>query len=238
MDVVIEEPHESPWLIWLAFLLRSGARDFAHRGRNTFSVLADLIVGARGASKEAQAATIYLLCRVLFHRVSDQNYAVALAAMIPVKTLAEAVEGARVKKSEKQIIRQSDDFIFWALLRSWRVERHEDGTLLLTVDLARLHADAMGAMPFGFDDDGDGIPDQESVTLPVQSIYRTLSASKPATSERDIDAIRPFFNDEVIRKAIAPVKVEHRRAVIQIPDPPKAEVRPTLTLRGSRDRSR
>jgi hypothetical protein len=28
-----------------------------------------------------------------------------------------------------------------------------------------------------------------------------------------IDAIRPYFNDPAIRKAISPVQIEHRRAV-------------------------
>lgn len=230
MDVAVKEPHDSPWLIWLAFMLRTGARDFAHRGSNTFPVLADLIIGARGATMQAQAATLYLLCRVLFHGTSDQSYAVTLAAMVPIRRLADAVDSARVKKSERQIILQNEDFIFWSLLRSWHVNHQEEGALALTVDLIRLHHDSMSAMPFGFDDDGPH--EQNAITLPVQSIYRALGSIKPAVQDRDIDCIRPFFNDPVVRKKITPVAVEHRRASIQPTEPLKPDDRPTLSLRG------
>jgi hypothetical protein len=230
MDVVVKDPYHSPWLVWLTFLLRTGGRDFSHRGPNTFPVLADLVAGARRGSKETQAATLYLLCRVLFNYVADQSYAVALAAMIPVKRLAEAVDDARVKKSEKQIVLQGDDFLLWALLRSWQVGRGDDGTLLVKVDLQKLHHDCMTAMAFGFDTDGDDRVD--AVELPIQAIYRALASSKPSVSQNEIDGIRPFFNDPVIRKAIAPVTVEHRRATVQKPDTVKPDDRPTLSVRG------
>jgi NACHT domain/Restriction endonuclease len=230
LNLVIEEPNDSPWLIWLTFFLRTGARDFGARGANTFPVIADLISGTRGGSLESQAAALYLLCRVLFHKVADQSFAVALAAMIPVRLLSEATAEARVKKSERQIIRQADDFTFWALLRCWNVDRHEDETLVLSVDLVNLHNDTMGAMPYGFDNDG-AVSTQEVVTVQVQSIYRALANFKPSVPEKDIDAIRPFFNDADVRGKIAPVKVEYRRAQVQVTPQAIPEERHTLTLR-------
>lgn len=231
MNVSIKNPMDSPWLIWLSFFQRTGAKDFAFRGQNTFLVLADLLVAARGASREAQATTTYLLCRVLFHRVENQDFGVALAAMVPVGRMVEAVEKARAKKSEKQIVLHGEDFILWSLLRAWRVDRTDDDTQELTIDLIRLHHDAMTVLPFGFGQDAGS--DIKTVTLPVQAFYRAMSQMNPPVSERAIDGIRPFFNDADVRKLIAPVEVEHRRPAIQVTAPkPKPAERPTLRVRG------
>jgi hypothetical protein len=233
LDVVIEEPWDSPWLVWLAFLMRSGGRDFSYRGRNTFPVLADLLIGSRGRSREAQAAVMYALARTLFHPSDsrDASLVPALAAMIPVTRLREAVDEARVKKSERQIIRHTDDYMLWALLRSWKVESNDD-TLVVNMDLSRLHHDTLALLPSGFDNDiSDGVDSIQNVRVPVQAIYRALAAQKPAVGEREIDAIRPFFNDPDIRRSISPVQIETKRTVIRAAAPAIRVERPTLSAR-------
>lgn len=228
MNVTIKNPMDSPWLVWLAFFQRTGARDFAFRGPNTFPVLADLLTAARGASREAQAATIYLLCRLLFHHAENNGLFTAIAAMVPASTLAEAVERARSKKSEKQIILHGGNFMLWSLLRAWEVKLLED-LQMLSIDVVRLHHDAMTAMQYGFGQDASG--EIKAVVFPVQALYRAMSQLKPPVSDRTIDGIRPFFNDADIRKAIAPIAVEHRRAAIQMPAQPKPADRPKLHIR-------
>ncbi|KTT68051.1 NACHT domain-containing protein [Sphingomonas sanguinis] len=230
LNVAIKTPVESPWLIWLAFFQRTGARDFAYRGTNTFPVLADLLLEARGRSQEIQAATIYLLCRVLFHGVDNRGFPIAIAAMVPVRTLVEAVESARVRKSEKQIVLQGEDFTLWAFLRASKVQQTVGGTQILNINLIGLHHDAMTAMPYGFSQDTGG--ENKVVNMPVQALYRAMSQLRPPVSERGIDGIRPFFNDPRIRKTIAPVTVEHRRAAIQLATPSKPTDRSTLGVRG------
>ena len=230
LNVVVHDVFDSPWLVWLSFLQRTSARDFSHRGQNTFPVLADLAMGSRGKSKEAQAAVLYALARTLFHSSvkAPPDTTMALAAMIPVKRLKEAVDQARVKKSERQIVLQSEEFGLWALLRSWSVEE-QDGVLMLKLDVARLHHDSMAVLPVGFDRDFD--QSNDAVTVTVQGLYRALAGLKPAVLEHDIDAIRPFFNDPVIRRALAPIQVEHRRPVmIASPVAPPAD-RPKLSTR-------
>jgi len=234
LDVVVDQPWGSPWLVWLSFLMRTGARDFSSRGRNTFTVLADLMIGSRGQSREAQAAVLYALARTLFHSTPSggDRPVSAVAAMIPLRRLREAVEGARVKRSERQIVRHAEDYLFWALLRSWRVEM-VDEVLVVTVDLSRLHHDAMTVLPSGFDNDIDqSFPSPEAIQVPVQNLYRALGAQKPPISERDIDAIRPFFNDPDIRRLISPVHVE-RRSVVRAAPPAAPPERPKLALRRS-----
>jgi hypothetical protein len=100
------------------------------------------------------------------------------------------------------------------------------------MDMVRigLHHDAMGAMPYGFNQDTGG--DNKALSLPVQALYRAMAQLKPPVSERSLDGIRPFFNDPEIRRAIAPVAVEHRRTSIQTALPPKPADRPTLHVRG------
>ncbi|MGF7152017.1 hypothetical protein FHS96_005685 [Sphingomonas zeicaulis] len=202
----------APWLIWLAFFQRSGAKDFTHRDRNTFAVLADFLIAARSASRELQAAVLYAVVRTLFHPVERNGLAAApvFAAMIPIARLREAVSQAQVKKSERQIINYDEDFLLWALLRSWSVTTDDQDRQVLVVDLLRLHQDVLGISPNGFAQDED--PGQTSISIPVQSLYRALAAQRPAVSERDIEALRPFFNDAAVREAFAPIQIEHRQA--------------------------
>lgn len=223
---------DSPWLVWLAFFLRTGAKDFAHRGRNTFNVLADMLIAARNADREVQAAILYALSRTLFHarRGQDGNLALAVSAHIPVEQLKAHVAEAAAKKSERQIVRYNEDYLLWSLLRSWRVERNDADVLTLTIDLERMHEDAMGVMPDGFDSDLDN-PEQ-TVSLPVQSLYVALGNRKPPVSERDIDAIRPFFNDAKLRGAFSPVEIVHRQTapVLETAQPARV-AKPKLGIR-------
>lgn len=201
----------TPWLVWLAFLKRSGGKDFAARTRNTFNVLADLLIASRSGPVEAQAAVLYAVARTLLHGTTSQGSAAAtvLAAHLPVSRLREAVSEAMVKKSERQIILYDEEFLFWTLLRSWKIETDEDGKQVIILDLAMLYRDTMSVLPDGFDDDGQEM--SGLVAVPVQAVYQALASQKPALGERDIEAIRPFFNDPSVRRKISPVQVEHRQ---------------------------
>jgi hypothetical protein len=151
--------------------------------------------------------------------------------MIPVQRLSDAVRQAEYKKSERQIIRQAEDFMLWTLLRSWTIEQGEDAQVL-KVDIARLHHDSLSVLPVGFDSDIDETV--AVVSLPVQAIYRALAGLKPPVSERDIDGLRPFFNDPAVRRAVSPVQVENRRPVAKVTPAPVPERRPTLSARRDR----
>jgi hypothetical protein len=224
----------APWLVWLAFLKRSGGKDFAARERNTFNVLADMLIGARTASREVQAAILYAVARTLFHGVGSQGNALAkvLAAQLPVARLREAVAEAQVKRSERQIIRYDEDFMFWTLLRSWSVAHDtKNDRQMVVLNLNSLHQDAMAVLPDGFDNDEGAT--QSTVSIPVQAVYVALRSRRPALTERDIEAIRPFFNDPAVRTAISPIQIEHRQSVTpSSPDASKARTkRPILHTR-------
>jgi len=220
----------SPWQIWLAFFQRTGGKDFAHQGRNTFNVQADMLIQARGASRDVQAAVLYALVRTLFHprRGRQTEIALALSAQLPLERLREAIAEAAEKKSERQIIRHDRDFLLWSVLRSWRIGRDEGGILNITVDLEGLHNDVLAVLPDGFGPDFD--ESLSTVTISVQSLYVALSRLRPPVGEREIDAIRPFFNDEKLRRLIAPVEIVHRQTTPVEPTTAVRAVRPTLSL--------
>lgn len=202
----------SPWLVWLAFFQRSGGKDFGYRGRNTFPVLADLLLGARHAEREVQAAVLYALARTLFHtaRGLDSSVPLALSAIIPVARLKELMAEAAAHRSERQLIRRDEDYLLWSMLRSWKIAQSEGDILTLTIDVVRMHHDAMATLADGFEKDID--EPMSHVALPVQSLYVALTGRKQAVSEHDIDAIRPFFNDPKLRSLLAPVEVEYLQA--------------------------
>ena len=239
LDLSLPPLPESPWLIWLAFFLRTGARDFAHRDRNTFNVLADLLIAARSAPHELQAAILYALARTLFHQHDGAGVgagnAIALAcgAQLPVSRLREAVDEASFRKSERQLVRHDEDFMLWSLLRAWKIGRDaENDVLIITVDLDRLHHDALSVLPDGFDADNE--PGTREVSFPVQALYVALAGRRPPVAEGAIEAIRPFFNDPKLRKLIAPIEVVHVAAT-PLPNAPR-DLRPSRPTLGLRDR--
>lgn len=227
----------SPWLIWLAFFQRTGGRDFSHQDRNTFNILADMLIQARGEGREVQAAVLYALVRTLFHpRPGRQpEIALALSAQLPVERLREAITEAAEKKSERQIIRHDRDFLLWTVLRAWRIERDDGGVLNITVDLDRLHSDVLALLPDGFGPDYD--ESLRTVTISVQSLYVALGRLRPRVGEREIDAIRPFFNDERLRRLISPVEILHRQATQIEPQVGTRVPRRKLSVRDHADRS-
>ena len=193
-----------------------------------------MLLAARDADREVQAAILYALSRILFHarRGQDGNVALTASAHLPVEQLKALVVEAAAKKSERQIVRYNEDYLLWSLLRSWRVERNDADVLTLTIDVARMHDDAMGVLPDGFDSDVDN--PQQTVSLTVQSLYVALGNRKPPVSERDIEAIRPFFNDAKLRAAFSPVEIVHRQtAPVLETVPPVRVAKPKLGLRTS-----
>lgn len=223
---------DSPWLVWLAFFLRSGGKDFAHRGRNTFPVLADLLIGARSAERDVQAAILYALARTLAHgrKGQDGGLALAISSLIPVSRLKSFVLEAAARKSERQIVEYTEDYQLWSMLRCCQVGSGANDVLTLTIDLTRMHGDAMGAMQNGFAGDVD--EREQSLSLSVQSIYVALATRQPAVSERDIDAIRPFFNDAKLRAALAPIEIIRRQAAPSLDSAPIGRsTKPILGIR-------
>jgi hypothetical protein len=213
LNFKVERMPSSPWLIWLSFFLRTGGSDFAHRGRNTYPVLANLLIASRQAPNEAQAAVLYLLARVLFHSAPLNSEAISLllAAALPDQRLREAVREAQAKRSERQIIRRDEDFMLWCLLRAWRIEGGREVDRRIVIDLVQLHHDAMGEVRDGFAD--DGVEPQRETSLPVQMLYQGLAYRVPPIEGRAIEQLRPYFNNEEVRKLIAPIEVEHRQTV-------------------------
>ena len=231
-NLVVGGLPDSPWLIWLAFFQRTGGKDFAHLGRNTFNVLADMLIQARPASRKVQAAVLYALVRTLFHprRGRHAEIALALSAQLPLERLREAVTEAIGKKSERQIIRHDQDFLLWSVLHAWRIERDDGGILNISVDLERLHNDVLAVLPDGFGPDFE--ESLKTVTISVQSLYVALGRLRPRVGEREIDAIRPFFNDEKLRGLISPVEIVHRQSSQFEPQVVARTPRPTLSVGG------
>ncbi len=204
--VQIGDPSASPWLVWLTFLQRSGARDFTQRTRNTFNVLADLFPLVHGKSEEAQAAASYALARVCQNLSAEETGSLSLAvgAMLDVPALKNAIGQVRGSRSSRHIVRRKDNFLLWSFLRSTSIDVSSDLTLVF--DARTLLSDANKALRIGFAEDGEG--PAPLARLPVQMLYQALS--RLGVSDRDIDAIRPYFTEPATRKSITPLEVEVR----------------------------
>jgi len=117
-------------------------------------------------------------------------------------------------------VRDDDDFLLWALLRSWTVAKDDQDRQVVTVDLYKLLRDLAGFVQDGFEMDQESV--QIEITVPVQAIYQALGAQSPGIGEGDIDGIRPFFNNPGLRKLLSPIQIEHRPAVVPTPQPQSA----------------
>lgn len=80
------------------------------------------------------------------------------------------------------------------------------------MDVRQLHHDCLSVLPVGFERDVDQVVG--TVTVPVQALYRAMAGLEPKVSDRDIEALRPFFNDPAVRRAVTPVRIEHRRSIV------------------------
>jgi hypothetical protein len=206
----IGDPAASPWLVWLVFMQRSGARDFTQRTRNTFNVLADLFGVVRGKSEESQAAATYALARVCRSFTDEDRIGVSLAvaAMLDMAALREAISTVRGNRSSRYLVRRKDDFMLWSFLRSADIDASLDLTLVL--DIRTLLNDAQSALRMGFVDDGDD--PSPIIRIPVQLLYQAMARLK--VPDRDIHAIRPYFTEPATRKSITPLEVEIKGGMV------------------------
>ncbi|WP_020415550.1 NACHT domain-containing protein [Sphingomonas sp. PR090111-T3T-6A] len=227
--VEIKDPTEAPWLLWLTFFLRSGNRDFAARKSNTFAVLTDLLIASRSATRDAQAAALYVIARTLFHSTAADAASVAgvLAAMLPIRRLGHAVEEAQFRKTQRQIILHDEDYTLWSFLRAVRIEQADNEDLRIVIDVRTLHDDARAHVSGSFERDAS--EPRQQFGLPVQALYQALANRSSPVAEKDIDAIRPFFNDPAVRGRLSPVDIERRSRdadPVIVPKPDRPKLRP------------
>lgn len=203
LNVQVNDVAASPWLVWLEFFRVSGATDFAQRQRNTYNVLADLLRTVQKKGQEAQAAAAYALARVLQHAGrSEEGAALALAAMIPVEMIKTAIAAVRGKRSSRYPLRRDANFLLWSFLRASTVS--VDGQVEVAIDVRTMLNDAQRALRMGLQEDSDA--QGHEVIVSAQALYRALASLK--VSDRDIDAIRPYFGEFEVRASITPLEVE------------------------------
>jgi hypothetical protein len=154
-----------------------------------------------------------------------------MAAMIPIDQLKSATAKARSfgKKAQGLVnVRQDEQFPLWIFLRCVKVSK-EEGGVAAALDVNRLQHDTDRRLGFGFKDDWEF--ESRVYQFPVQALYRIWATL--GVSNRDIDAIRPFFNDESVRSRIKPLEV--KRVVLSGTGSVFGKQRPVLSIPKRRD---
>lgn len=234
ISLTITDAQHSAWLIWLRFFTSSGADRFGQRRANTYNILSDLITNYGTYTAEVQAAVVYAVARVLqaSKAIERNDIAFLIASLLPMQEFVAAVEAAREKRSNRLVISQDDSFFLWSILSSWNISRDESGALMITIDLVKLHHGTLHLIPGSFEPE-TGTP-VSTVSLSVQALYQALSNLPKPVSDKEIDRIRPYFNDSRIQKHIVPVVVEYRTEIVTKKiAPPKKPVRETLSISAS-----
>jgi len=201
--VQIQDPGVSPWWVWLSYFQRSGTRDFALRTRNSVNVLADLFSVVRGKGEEVQASATYALSRVFQHvpLAEASSMSLPIAAMIDVAALKAAILLVRGNRSSRHIIERKQNFLLWSFLRSTTIDT--SGDLSIEINTRKILDDAQKTLRLGFADDAEDFP--PIIKFSVQALYQSLS--RLGVSDRDIDAIRPYFTEPATRKSITPLEI-------------------------------
>lgn len=214
----IDRPLSSPWLLWLDFFQRTGAKDFTSRHQNTFPFLADYLKTAQNGDETAQAAATYALGRTLRHGVGQDRSlaALAIAAMLRIPTLKQAVSTVRNQRNKRYPVQRADSYLVWTFLRATSVV--VDPNVTLVIDCGKLVEDAQRTLRRGFVED-EATTIAPTVRISAALIYQALD--KLGTSNSDIDAIRPFFNEPATRAAISPLEVQvlERKPVVSAARP-------------------
>lgn len=200
---------ESSWRFWLGFFTMQGRADLLvvdSIGDRIFTYL-----GAGFGKKELVPAALMLSGHLL---ASDEDHlrarvAELFAAWIPRNDLAGAT--ARIEKRRSAIaqVHLDEQPALWAFLSACRIREGEDEQLI-DLNIPNLINDARAMMPIGFYDLVSVSP-VGNVSCSVQAYYRALQALD--VSERDIDKLRPFFNNADLRKRIHPIIVERHKSI-------------------------
>lgn len=205
-------PSESVWTMWLEYCLRAERGDFLYRSPFTVRPLHALFEWSSSGGRELDAAAMMVVAHQLLTDTTDALRAsIPLAAALPISAFSNVIKAAQSEKSSRQIVRRDENYRLWSLLRAWKISQRDDGAVQIEINPTRILDDAEMTLQWGFSREGL-VFDGPSLDLTPQQLYQAFSALDPDFNDKKLDAIRPFFNSENIRKRIIPVEVEHRKA--------------------------
>jgi hypothetical protein len=208
----------SPWHLWIGFFL-ANSTSFRALTRPGAAYILDTISTANSKSGRMQAAALALWalsslrCTFSIERsVEDmQFFAQFVARWLPRDNVKQALAEVYRGKSVRVQVRRDEAVLWWGFLAAADIDRN-DATkeLRISVDLLSLEDEMAVVLGMGFAPDEIGI----EATLPrrdcsLAQVYRAMADL--SVREREIDAIRPFFNDESLRARIMPLVVQRKR---------------------------
>jgi hypothetical protein len=193
---------EDPWFIWLRYFVANKAVEFAPK---TGSAIERLAASSRflAGSKEQQAAALMLFAEALAQQSDARTKLTSqfIAKWLDPGELRETINIARKTGNNKpHYVRMDDNLPLWCFLHATKIEGNPPR---LIVDLKELRKRAGMALPMGFADEQDEIPEETGkLSVQIQAVYRAWNIR-----ESELDKIRPFFAEKHLREKILPLEV-------------------------------
>lgn len=200
---------ESSWRFWLGYFTMQGRADLLTPdaiGDRLFTYL-----GTAFGKSELVPAALMLSGQLLASDATELRSGIAdlFAIWIPRGDLAQAIGKIDKRRSAIAQVHLGEQPALWAFLSACRIREGDDGQLI-DLNIPNLVNDARAMLPIGFYDLVSVSP-TGNVFCSVQAYYRALAAL--GVGEREIDRLRPFFNNAELRRRIHPIIVERHKAL-------------------------
>ncbi len=202
----VAELWRSPWHVFLAYFAANKSTDFAATaGELNFAV--DLLKQIDSKNSRAFGTVLYLLARIfhLTHPTPLPAGAEYLARLIQPSAISAAIKQASKGTTSLAIIKRTDELALWTLLSAVTISRDGSGSreLHLTLDIQDL---CLALAPIvGTSLTTQSLPAGSELSVPLQLVLKATGLSN-----KQLDTIRPFFNDDALRSRIRPLTVDRR----------------------------
>lgn len=201
-QIPVADVWKSPWNISLGFVAANNGVEYRPNAGALRFARALLEFGS--SNKRVLSTAIYIWSRIFGETGLSHtgDLAVFLAKFAQPTIIAAAIREIAANRNYTATIREDTNFLLWLFLTSTSINRDPASRELhIDVNLSKLTDGIMSTAHIV----DYAIPVGPIISVPVQAVYQAIGMNS-----RELDGIRPFFNDERVRDRIKPLVVEIR----------------------------
>lgn len=204
---------ENAWQLLLSYFIDIGATDFKINDNRPIEILIKIFKQTKNEGQDVQAAALYLWSRTILRNPERRRQLIGafLSEWISINEIKDALTAVERGSNATKLVQQGESFLFWAFLTTVSITQNDAGVSDVTVDVDWLENIALDITSAGFADDRieeDEGAAQTPASIPAQALYQAIAGI--GATNRDMETLRRFINDGVLRRRIRPLKVERR----------------------------
>lgn len=210
---IYDDRWKTAWHTWLTIFLSNGQASFKIKTQDALEKFEKIF--AEGIQKKniiIQAALLHALSRILLTADRPSKLipiAYLIALWIPREGLKMAVNKTKGNHNDKAIVSNHKQYALWAFLNCYEIISVRRDESYINIDVQKLQKLTRETLGYGLalesaQNEGESI--SYNIRFTIKSLYAAYG--RLSITEKELDDIRPFFNDEKLRKRIMPLKIE------------------------------